>query len=51
MSHAEHQAHQPGHQHGYAHHKDDHLRRLKRIEGQARGLQLYRNFVQLAAGA
>ena len=33
------QAHQPGHQHGYAHHKDDHLRRLKRIEGQARGLQ------------
>lgn len=39
MSHLEHQAHAQGAQHGYAHHKDDHLRRLKRIEGQARGLQ------------
>ena len=39
MSHTEHQAHAPGHEHGYAHQKDDHLRRLKRIEGQARGLQ------------
>ncbi len=27
------------HQHGYHHAKDDYLRRLKRIEGQARGLQ------------
>ena len=26
-------------QHGYLHAKDDYLRRLKRIEGQARGLQ------------
>ncbi len=26
-------------QHGYIHQKDDYLRRLKRIEGQARGLQ------------
>lgn len=25
--------------HGYIHRKDDYLRRLKRIEGQARGLQ------------
>lgn len=25
--------------HGYTEHKDDHLRRLKRIEGQIRGLQ------------
>ena len=39
MSHAEHQAHDDGVQRGYTHHKDDHLRRLKRIEGQARGLQ------------
>ena len=38
MSHTEHQAQAEG-PHGYAHHKDDHLRRLKRIEGQARGLQ------------
>jgi DNA-binding FrmR family transcriptional regulator len=28
-----------GHQHGYLHRKDDHLKRLRRIEGQARGLQ------------
>ena len=28
----------PG-EHGYIHRKDDYLRRLKRIEGQARGLQ------------
>ncbi len=28
----------PG-QHGYIHRKDDYLRRLRRIEGQARGLQ------------
>jgi CsoR family transcriptional regulator, copper-sensing transcriptional repressor len=27
------------HQHGYLHRKDDHVRRLRRIEGQARGLQ------------
>ena len=39
MSHDAHQAHGEGAHHGYTHHKDDHLRRLKRIEGQARGLQ------------
>ena len=27
------------HQHGYMHRKDDYLKRLRRIEGQARGLQ------------
>lgn len=27
------------HQYGYIHRKDDYLRRLRRIEGQARGLQ------------
>jgi CsoR family transcriptional regulator, copper-sensing transcriptional repressor len=27
------------HQHGYLHSKDDYLKRLRRIEGQARGLQ------------
>src|SRR3954451_23196445 len=27
------------HVHGYTHHKDDVLKRLRRIEGQARGLQ------------
>ena len=27
------------HQHGYMHQKDDYLKRLRRIEGQARGLQ------------
>jgi DNA-binding FrmR family transcriptional regulator len=27
------------HEHGYLGHKDDHLKRLRRIEGQARGLQ------------
>jgi len=27
------------HHHGYIHRKDDYLKRLKRIEGQARGLQ------------
>lgn len=27
------------HHHGYIHRKDDYLRRLRRIEGQARGLQ------------
>ena len=27
------------HEHGYLAHKDDHLKRLRRIEGQARGLQ------------
>lgn len=27
------------HQHGYLHRKDEHLRRLRRIEGQTRGLQ------------
>jgi DNA-binding FrmR family transcriptional regulator len=30
---------QQPHQHGYIHRKDDYLRRLRRIEGQARGLQ------------
>jgi DNA-binding FrmR family transcriptional regulator len=29
----------PEHQHGYIHSKDDYLPRLRRIEGQARGLQ------------
>ncbi len=29
----------PGHHHGYIHRKDDYLKRLRRIEGQARGLQ------------
>lgn len=28
-----------GHQHGYLHQKDAYLKRLRRIEGQARGLQ------------
>ncbi|MGC5014145.1 metal-sensitive transcriptional regulator [Streptosporangium sp. DT93] len=28
-----------GGMHGYTHNKQDHLRRLRRIEGQARGLQ------------
>jgi DNA-binding FrmR family transcriptional regulator len=28
-----------GHEHGYLHRKDDYLKRLRRIEGQARGLQ------------
>ena len=27
------------HEHGYLGHKEDHLKRLRRIEGQARGLQ------------
>lgn len=31
--------HESGHQHGYIHRKDDYLKRLRRIEGQARGLQ------------
>ena len=31
--------HEHGHQHGYIHQKDDYLNRLRRIEGQARGLQ------------
>ena len=31
-------AHQQ-HQHGYLHRKDDYVKRLRRIEGQARGLQ------------
>ncbi|MBA2640584.1 MAG: metal-sensitive transcriptional regulator [Nocardioidaceae bacterium] len=30
---------QAPHQHGYIHNKDAYLRRLRRIEGQARGLQ------------
>ena len=30
---------EPGASHGYLHAKDDYLRRLRRIEGQARGLQ------------
>jgi len=29
----------PGHRHGYISRKDDYLARLRRIEGQARGLQ------------
>jgi DNA-binding FrmR family transcriptional regulator len=29
----------PAHEHGYIHRKDDYLKRLRRIEGQARGLQ------------
>ncbi len=33
------QEHVHEHQHGYIHQKDDYLRRLRRIEGQARGLQ------------
>ncbi len=33
----DHGAHDP--QHGYIHRKDDYLKRLRRIEGQARGLQ------------
>ena len=28
-----------GHEHGYIHRKEDYLKRLRRIEGQARGLQ------------
>ena len=31
--------HDHDHQHGYIHRKDDYLKRLRRIEGQARGLQ------------
>ncbi|WP_116450287.1 metal-sensitive transcriptional regulator [Blastococcus litoris] len=31
--------HAHAHQHGYIHRKDDYLKRLRRIEGQARGLQ------------
>src|SRR5437763_12690764 len=31
--------HEPDHQHGYIRRKDDYLKRLRRIEGQARGLQ------------
>ncbi|TIC88352.1 metal-sensitive transcriptional regulator [Nocardioides sp. GY 10113] len=27
------------HRHGYLHHKEDYVKRLRRIEGQARGLQ------------
>ncbi|ORM27817.1 metal-sensitive transcriptional regulator [Williamsia sp. 1135] len=34
----EHQEHEQ-HHHGYIHRKDDYLKRLRRIEGQARGLQ------------
>ncbi|MEO5834508.1 MAG: metal-sensitive transcriptional regulator [Nakamurella sp.] len=29
----------PAGQHGYIHRKDDYLKRLRRVEGQARGLQ------------
>lgn len=39
VSHPAHQAHGAEGAHGYAGTRDDHLRRLKRIEGQARGLQ------------
>lgn len=31
--------HEPAGPHGYIHRKDDYLKRLRRIEGQARGLQ------------
>jgi CsoR family transcriptional regulator, copper-sensing transcriptional repressor len=31
--------HETEHRHGYIHSKDDYLKRLRRIEGQARGLQ------------
>ena len=30
---------EPGHAHGYSEAKDDYLKRLRRIEGQVRGLQ------------
>ncbi|MGH3355966.1 MAG: metal-sensitive transcriptional regulator [Nocardioidaceae bacterium] len=33
------EAAQTSHQHGYIHRKEDYLRRLRRIEGQSRGLQ------------
>jgi DNA-binding FrmR family transcriptional regulator len=33
------EAAQTSHQHGYIHRKEDYLKRLRRIEGQARGLQ------------
>ncbi|BCI51135.1 hypothetical protein NIIDNTM18_04130 [Mycolicibacterium litorale] len=33
------QAHENHTPHGYIHRKEDYLRRLRRIEGQARGLQ------------
>ena len=33
------ETHHGGHAHGYAEHKDAHLKRLRRIEGQVRGLQ------------
>jgi DNA-binding FrmR family transcriptional regulator len=33
------EAHDHSHQHGYIQRKDDYLKRLRRIEGQARGLQ------------
>ena len=37
---AEHEEHAPeGHQHGYIGHKDDLLKRLRRAEGQVRGVQ------------
>ena len=38
-SHSAQQAHQSAAEHGYSSTREDHLRRLKRIEGQARGLQ------------
>lgn len=38
-SHPAHTTHGAGVAPGYVDHKEDHLRRLKRIEGQARGLQ------------
>jgi DNA-binding FrmR family transcriptional regulator len=33
------EAHPDGHQHGYISNKDAYLKRLRRIEGQARGIQ------------
>ena len=38
-SHTAHQAHQAAGPNGYSATREEHLRRLKRIEGQARGLQ------------
>ena len=36
---AEHGTEGAAHQHGYIHRKDEYLKRLRRIEGQVRGLQ------------
>lgn len=39
LSHSAHEQHPATGQHGYSQTREDHLKRLKRIEGQARGLQ------------